>query len=809
MKSQLTVKLIGYLIVVSILPLSIFALLSYNLARDTLVSLAHGYGAQLLDSQTEYLQQQMEQVENLAGRIAGTEEISAVAAKVDAHGDQHSAYDDLATQAKIRQNLNAYSGLKGIVSIDLLTNGGHRFYVGDTLTVAPADETTRRRYYGAGLEAAQSVLWLGVEDNLNPASPKRKVISALKIINRYSEEKRTSEPVGMLLIDYSTESLAAHFRQIDLGKEAYLLVVDGHGRLVYAPEPGRIGAARPVQFDGLPQKGKGSVRLTLDGRQAYVGYSCLDQTAWCAYSVIPEQTLLAPMQRLTQAALLLMLLCFAVIAMAGRRFRRNIVLPIQAISNGFKKIQDLHAGSVEPLNLPTTRDEIAELVAWFNDFLASLHLREQYEARLRESEHKFSSIFQLSPVPLGIVRIGTGEFVDVNDHWQRQFGFTHAEVVGRTSIALDIWLDPEDRQRMLAEVEQTRAVQDFATRHKTKDGRILDIVMSGRPLQIDGADVFIFSPVDVTRQHQIEQQIRDINQQLESRVKSRTEKLELANRELAEAMNSLQQTKSELVRSEKMAALGSLVAGVAHELNTPIGNSVTVASTLQDQTETTYKAVLGPGVRRSEILEYLDSVARGTELLMRNLGTARELVAGFKQVAADQASNQRRQFNLKETVEGILATLAPMYKKTPFTMACEIDAGIVMDSYPGPLGQMLTNFVTNALTHAFEGRTAGSMRLTCTRHGEAEVELRFSDDGAGIPEEHRNRVFDPFFTTKLGRGGSGLGLNIVYNIVTSILGGTIVLESEVGKGTSFIVVLPLHAPLIASSQSGSSDPVQF
>jgi signal transduction histidine kinase len=134
-------------------------------------------------------------------------------------------------------------------------------------------------------------------------------------------------------------------------------------------------------------------------------------------------------------------------------------------------------------------------------------------------------------------------------------------------------------------------------------------------------------------------------------------------------------------------------------------------------------------------------------------------------------------------------------------MECELQEGIVMDSYPGPLGQMLTNFVTNALAHAFDGRSAGTMRLTCVRHDIMHVEIRFSDDGKGIAEENLNRVFDPFFTTKLGQGGSGLGLNIVYNIVTSVLGGTIALESELGRGTTFIVILPLKAPVIAAGNS--------
>src|SRR6202008_4341354 len=134
----------------------------------------------------------------------------------------------------------------------------------------------------------------------------------------------------------------------------------------------------------------------------------------------------------------------------------------------------------------------------------------------------------------------------------RQFGFTREEVIGRTSLDLHIWLNPEDRGRMLQEVERTQVVNEMEARHRTKDGRVLDVVMSGCPLHYQGEQLFIFSPVDVTRQHQIEEEIRDINQQLESRVQSRTEKLERANGELAQAMESLQRTKSELVRSEKM-----------------------------------------------------------------------------------------------------------------------------------------------------------------------------------------------------------------------------------------------------------------
>ena len=416
-----------------------------------------------------------------------------------------------------------------------------------------------------------------------------------------------------------------------------------------------------------------------------------------------------------------------------------------------------------------------------------------------DSQYKFASIFQQAPIPLGLVRIENGQFVDVNDVWLAQFEFSRDEIVGNTSFDLNIWVDLNERQGMLEQIRQTQTTK-IEVRQRTRSGRILICVLSGRPIKIQNERLFIFSAVDVTRQRETEKEIQEINQQLESRVLSRTLKLQETNAELHEALESLKLTKSELVRSEKLAALGSLVAGIAHELNTPIGNSVTVASTLQDDTRDLQRLVKEGNLRRSAMEAYFDIIEKGTELLLRNLGNAHDLIASFKQVAADQASNQRRSFDLKETLEGILVTLVPMYKKTAFVLSSDLTPGIRMNSYPGPLGQVLTNLVTNALTHAFEGRLQGKMCLSTRVIDESHAELVFSDDGLGIPPENLPRVFDPFFTTKLGQGGSGLGLNIVYNIVTSVLGGTIQLNSEVGQGTQFIITLPL-APVALETHS--------
>ena len=188
------------------------------------------------------------------------------------------------------------------------------------------------------------------------------------------------------------------------------------------------------------------------------------------------------------------------------------------------------------------------------------------------------------------------------------------------------------------------------------------------------------------------------------------------------------------------------------------------------------------------------SAQRGTEILMRALTRASELIRSFKRVAVDQSSDQRRVFDVQTTLREICLTLEPMYKNTPFDLTLALPDKIEMDSFPGALGQLITNFVSNALQHGFEGRERGQMHVRSVADGPAHMTLQFSDDGIGMTQDTRNRVFDPFFTTKLGQGGSGLGMNIVYNIVHDVLGGSIEIASSPDAGTLITVRLPVCAP---------------
>lgn len=285
---------------------------------------------------------------------------------------------------------------------------------------------------------------------------------------------------------------------------------------------------------------------------------------------------------------------------------------------------------------------------------------------------------------------------------------------------------------------------------------------------------------------------------LEEQVAQRTYELTEANAEVTQALANLKTAQRELVESEKLASLGRLVAGVAHELNTPLGNALTVVSALEDRWNKLDRMLTdNTPMRRSQLEELVKDTRRGQDILHRNVQKAADLVRDFKQVAIDQTSDTRREFELGQVVEDVLVMVEPSFKHTPYRIQTELAPALQMSSFPGALGQVLTNLLMNTLVHAFEGRDHGVVLVRCSRIDDREVELRVEDDGRGMDASVVRRIFDPFFTTKLGKGGSGLGMHIVHNIVTNVLGGQIEVVSSPGEGTRMMIRLPVQAPLRA------------
>ena len=272
-------------------------------------------------------------------------------------------------------------------------------------------------------------------------------------------------------------------------------------------------------------------------------------------------------------------------------------------------------------------------------------------------------------------------------------------------------------------------------------------------------------------------------------------------RRLAEAALHASETQRYLIETERLAALGGLVAGVAHEISSPIGTSLTVASTLALRSADFTDQIASGQVRRALLVEFADGCRGAAEQLVANLHRAGGLIQSFKQVAVDRSSDQRRPFDLKIATEQVIASVRSRLLKSQSSLAMEVPSDIIMDSFPGPYGQVLTNLIFNAVTHAFTDGPGGHMLIEARRLGSEKVEITFSDDGSGVPEEIQRHVFDPFFTTRRGQGSIGLGLYIVHNLVTQQLGGRITLVSAPGKGTTICMTLPLLAPSQAEPTS--------
>ncbi|MBV6340033.1 sensor histidine kinase [Candidatus Magnetobacterium casense] len=262
------------------------------------------------------------------------------------------------------------------------------------------------------------------------------------------------------------------------------------------------------------------------------------------------------------------------------------------------------------------------------------------------------------------------------------------------------------------------------------------------------------------------------------------------NEKLNQAYEELKRSQEKLVQAEKMASLGQLVAGVAHEINTPVGIAVSAASQLQYLTKTIATNIANKTAKKDDLFQYMSNAEESSQLILVNLQRTSDLVRSFKMVSADQTSHERRRFKVKDYVESVIMSLSPKLKLTSIKVEIKCPPDIEMDSYPGALAQVLTNFTINALMHAYDDDAVGIILINIYSD-DTFIVINFTDDGKGIAPENMPKIYDPFFTTNRGGGGTGLGLHITYNMVNQTLNGTIECQSTLGKGTTFIVRIPV------------------
>lgn len=472
------------------------------------------------------------------------------------------------------------------------------------------------------------------------------------------------------------------------------------------------------------------------------------------------------------------LLLGALVAASIREPLRALLRTVEAFSRGRFD---------EPV--PDVGDnELGRLAGALREFRQSAGQRALAERALRESEARLRTLSDMSS--------------DV--FWEVDADFRYTALSGLRANELLAWHvmllgvcpwdnpgvkgEPLEWSRLRNAFESHRPFRDLQFQLQLPDGGVIHLQVSGDPVfgHDGGFCGFRGTGKDISKQKAVEAEIRRLNQSLEQRVAERTTELRQTNERLAHALEHL-------VQAEKLASLGNLVAGVAHELNTPLGNTLLTATHLRNRVHELQDVFKTGAMRRSELTAFIELSSDGLDLIERNLNRAAGLLANFKQVAVDQTSAQRRRFDLRKTVDEVVATLMPGLRKRRLVLVVDIPEGLELDSFPGPLEQVIANIVTNAAIHAFGPDEAGELFILAEPVGTGEIELCIRDNGCGIPPEVQGRVFDPFFTTRMGQGGSGLGLYIVYNIVTSLLGGSIEVSSTPG-GTCFTMRFPACAP---------------
>lgn len=332
----------------------------------------------------------------------------------------------------------------------------------------------------------------------------------------------------------------------------------------------------------------------------------------------------------------------------------------------------------------------------------------------------------------------------------------------------------------------------MAYRSESRDGDWVWLLSRGQAVESDAngrAKRFVGTTQDISELKRTEDALRKMTEDLEARVERRTAALSRANDSLQSSLTRIQDMQKQLVESEKMASLGQLVAGVAHEINTPIGVAVTAASFLREEARKLQRVHADKTMTASMLEQFESQIIQGSEMILANLERGIQIVRSFKQVAVDTASEAAREIDLAEYFDEILLALHPRLRKTAHKVSVQVPEPIRINTFPVAIYQIVTNLVINSIIHGFESVENGHITITARIDG-ADVEIDYRDDGCGMSDDVRERVFQPFFTTKRGQGGSGLGMHIVFNLVTQLLQGVIRCESTVGAGTRFLIRFP-------------------
>lgn len=758
-------KFLIYFLLVSIIPLLILGVSSYQTSNAIIKDEEKKSAEQMIHNERQYIELIMADIESLIANISGIEEVKN---SLKVKQSESNDFIKLSTQAKIGNILSNYINLNGLVSIDIFSNEGSQYHIGDTLNYQRLKTDLKEQLYDEAEKSNTTVVWTGIEDNVNLDSNYKKVITAAKIIKSIDAENMTEKPLGLMIVNFDINVLYDHFN--DINREYSYILMDAKDRVVYHPDKSQIGTLVLLKsFTEKLSESKGSFTgyVDLDSLikgKMLVTYEKFQKSNWTLISFAPINKITDKTQLIRLNIMIIFVLCLMLALFTFMSVSNGIVDPLKKIANLFKEIMDGTADMDFRLK-QSSYNEIGDLSKGFNTFLDSLSQKKLTEEALLKSREQYKLVVD-SVKEVIFQTDAEGKWIFLNPAWTEITGFAIQESIGTNFLS---YLHPDDREKnnqLFSElIKGMREYCRYSIRYLVKDGSFRWIEVFAR-LTLDEKGNYIGTSGT----------LNDITETMLASIEMRT-----AKEEAVAATN---------LKSE-------FLANMSHEIRTPMNAIVGMSELLLDTD------------LDDEQSGFVNAVKDSGNLLLNVIND----ILDFSKIEAGKMTLKNFQFNLSDTVNSIMKILAPSAIEKHLEFFSYIEAGIpCLLGDPDRLSQILVNIINNAIKFTDKGSV--QLKVTIKERTENYIVLCFEaiDTGIGILDEDKKKLFNPFIqgdgSSTRRFGGTGLGLSISKRLV-NMMNGDISFESKYGEGTKFLFTVKFGIVEECDEKSISGNKLKF